>query len=174
MCNRVFCLLTLVFLLSPPTVLIFALQFVGSQKVGLTYGPIVVAWFLFIGITGSAQPPQFPFFFLSRAARSTARRPRRFPPPSVQRINENGGSIFEAWNPYHLRQFWTRGTFKGETAWHSYGGIFLSVTGAEALFADQGHFGLKAIAIAWFCLVYPMLRASKLFKHKTQRTLAPF
>ena len=35
------------------------------------------------------------------------------------------------------------------------GAVFLAVTGAEALYADLGHFGRKPIQIAWFALVLP-------------------
>jgi KUP system potassium uptake protein len=35
--------------------------------------------------------------------------------------------------------------------------IFLSLTGAEALYADMGHFGPTPIRLAWFALVYPAL-----------------
>nr|WP_295081511.1 potassium transporter Kup [uncultured Roseateles sp.] len=37
------------------------------------------------------------------------------------------------------------------------GAVFLSVTGAEALYADMGHFGPKPIRLAWFGLVWPAL-----------------
>jgi KUP system potassium uptake protein len=37
------------------------------------------------------------------------------------------------------------------------GAVFLSVTGAEALFADLGHFGRKPIQYAWLILVFPAL-----------------
>ena len=37
------------------------------------------------------------------------------------------------------------------------GAVFLCVTGAEALYADMGHFGKKPIRIAWFGLVMPAL-----------------
>ncbi len=37
------------------------------------------------------------------------------------------------------------------------GGVVLSVTGAEALYADMGHFGRKPIQLAWFCFVLPAL-----------------
>jgi len=37
------------------------------------------------------------------------------------------------------------------------GAVFLCVTGAEALYADMGHFGKKPIRIAWFSLVMPCL-----------------
>ena len=35
--------------------------------------------------------------------------------------------------------------------------VFLAVTGAEALYADLGHFGRKPIQVAWFSLVLPAL-----------------
>jgi len=37
------------------------------------------------------------------------------------------------------------------------GGIFLVVTGGEALYADMGHFGRRPIRWAWFCIVLPAL-----------------
>ncbi len=37
------------------------------------------------------------------------------------------------------------------------GAVFLCLTGAEALYADMGHFGKKPIRIAWFGLVMPAL-----------------
>jgi KUP system potassium uptake protein len=37
------------------------------------------------------------------------------------------------------------------------GGVFLCVTGAEALYADMGHFGAKPIRLAWWSLVFPTL-----------------
>lgn len=37
------------------------------------------------------------------------------------------------------------------------GAVFLTVTGAEALYADMGHFGPKPIRLAWFGLVMPAL-----------------
>jgi KUP system potassium uptake protein len=37
------------------------------------------------------------------------------------------------------------------------GAVFLCLTGAEALYADMGHFGKKPIRIAWFGLVMPSL-----------------
>ncbi len=37
------------------------------------------------------------------------------------------------------------------------GAVFLAVTGAEALYADMGHFGKQPIRIAWFGLVMPAL-----------------
>ena len=37
------------------------------------------------------------------------------------------------------------------------GAIFLAVTGAEALYADLGHFGRRPIMLAWIALVFPAL-----------------
>jgi KUP system potassium uptake protein len=37
------------------------------------------------------------------------------------------------------------------------GGVFLVVTGSEALYADMGHFGTRPIRLAWFALVFPAL-----------------
>jgi KUP system potassium uptake protein len=37
------------------------------------------------------------------------------------------------------------------------GGVFLAVTGGEALYADMGHFGKTPVRIAWLALVWPSL-----------------
>lgn len=37
------------------------------------------------------------------------------------------------------------------------GGVFLCVTGAEALYADMGHFGRGPIRLSWFAIVFPSL-----------------
>jgi KUP system potassium uptake protein len=37
------------------------------------------------------------------------------------------------------------------------GGVFLCVTGAEALYADMGHFGRGPIRFSWFLIVFPSL-----------------
>lgn len=37
------------------------------------------------------------------------------------------------------------------------GTVVLALTGAEALYADMGHFGARPVRIAWFALVYPSL-----------------
>ncbi|CAM3510959.1 potassium transporter Kup [Paracidovorax anthurii] len=44
-----------------------------------------------------------------------------------------------------------------EIAFFTLGAVFLCVTGAEALYADMGHFGAKPIRLAWFLLVMPCL-----------------
>lgn len=50
--------------------------------------------------------------------------------------------------------------FMAHHQWHGFvllGAVVLSVTGAEALYADMGHFGRKPIRLAWFALVFPCL-----------------
>ncbi len=49
-------------------------------------------------------------------------------------------------------------------AWHApgltflvLGAVFLALTGAEALYADMGHFGATPVRLAWFGLVFPSL-----------------
>ncbi len=45
----------------------------------------------------------------------------------------------------------------GFTGFLVLGGVFLCATGAEALYADMGHFGRNAIRAAWYLFVLPML-----------------
>ena len=50
--------------------------------------------------------------------------------------------------------------FLGRHGFHGFlllGAVFLAVTGAEALYADVGHFGARPIRIAWFSIVLPGL-----------------
>jgi len=63
-------------------------------------------------------------------------------------------SILHAINPmYGLTYLFSNGT----TGFLVLGGAFLCVTGAEALYADMGHFGAKSIRLAWYGLVFPSL-----------------
>jgi KUP system potassium uptake protein len=45
----------------------------------------------------------------------------------------------------------------GWTAFNVLGSVFLALTGGEALYADMGHFGRRAIRMNWFALVMPAL-----------------
>jgi KUP system potassium uptake protein len=45
----------------------------------------------------------------------------------------------------------------GMTGFLVLGAVFLCVTGAEALYADMGHFGSRPIKLAWFGIVFPSL-----------------
>ncbi len=45
----------------------------------------------------------------------------------------------------------------GGVAFAALGSVVLTVTGAEALYADMGHFGRRPIRRAWFAIVFPAL-----------------
>lgn len=63
-------------------------------------------------------------------------------------------TILEAVNPINALWFITHAGWAGLVV---LGAVFLTVTGAEALYADLGHFGRKPISAAWFILVFPAL-----------------
>ena len=95
----------------------------GTGKVGAIFGPVMVVWFIGMGLLGI-------------------------------------GGIFRA--PEVLKSFnpLLGIDFLVAHGWHGFvllGSVFLVVTGAEALYADVGHFGPKSIRIAWFWLVLPSL-----------------
>ena len=102
---------------------LFLVQRFGTAFVGRFFGPIIVLWFVALGVSGAAH---------------IAREP----------------AILQALNPVHA---WA---FLAERGWHLFaavGAIVLAVTGAEALYADMGHFGRRPIQIAWTGLVLPSL-----------------
>jgi len=78
--------------------------------------------------------------------------------PGVVWIASNPGILF-ALNPtYGLRFLSGHGVIGLVTL----GAVFLAVTGAEALYADLGHFGRKPIQTAWLALVFPALTCNYL------------
>jgi KUP system potassium uptake protein len=62
--------------------------------------------------------------------------------------------ILAALNPIHAFRFMVDNGF---IAFVALGSITLAVTGAEALYADMGHFGRKPIRLAWYAVVFPSL-----------------
>jgi KUP system potassium uptake protein len=62
--------------------------------------------------------------------------------------------IFAAVNPWHAVSFLFH---QGFTGFVVLGAVFLTVTGAEALYADLGHFGRRPIQLAWLSVVFPSL-----------------
>jgi KUP system potassium uptake protein len=62
--------------------------------------------------------------------------------------------ILLAINPYYIVGFLTN---QPDVAFVTIGAIFLAVTGAEALYADLGHFGRRPIVLAWLAIVFPCL-----------------
>jgi KUP system potassium uptake protein len=62
--------------------------------------------------------------------------------------------VLWAFNPLHALDFLTQ---HGYSSFVVLGAVLLAFTGAEALYADMGHFGKTPIRIAWFGLVFPAL-----------------
>jgi KUP system potassium uptake protein len=62
--------------------------------------------------------------------------------------------VLEALNPWHAYHFFTMHIMASFVV---LGSVVLAVTGAEALYADMGHFGKAPIRLAWFGLVFPAL-----------------
>jgi KUP system potassium uptake protein len=104
-------------------VLLFFMQRWGTNFVGKFFGPIIVVWFVILGLTGIEQIVQTP-------------------------------EILAALNPLHGINFLLD---RGPFVLAAVGAIVLALTGAEALYADMGHFGRKPIQIAWMGLVMPSL-----------------
>ncbi|EYU40530.1 hypothetical protein ABFS82_14G129900 [Erythranthe guttata] len=76
--------------------------------------------------------------------------------------------VIKAINPKYIVDYFRRNQ---KEAWISLGGVVLSTTGTEALFADVGHFSVRAIQISTCSVVYPSImlaytgQASYLRKH---------
>ena len=64
-------------------------------------------------------------------------------PGVIKSLNPAYGMAFLATNPW--------------LGFLALGGVVLALTGAEALYADMGHFGRKPVQLAWFSLVLPAL-----------------
>jgi KUP system potassium uptake protein len=102
-------------------VVLFVLQRAGSATVGRLFGPVMVVWFVTIGLSGIHGIAGHP-------------------------------AILRALSPTYALGFFF-GHF--EMAFFSLAAVVLCVTGAEALYADMGHFGRKPITLMWLALVYP-------------------
>ena len=63
-------------------------------------------------------------------------------------------AVLAAVSPYHAARFFAQDVGRGFVV---LGAVFLVVTGGEALYADLGHFGHRAIQIAWFSITFPGL-----------------
>ena len=102
---------------------LFLVQRHGTGAVGRFFGPIVVLWFVAIGLIGLSA-------IVAQPAILAALDPLR----AWHFLSERGWQVFIA-----------------------FGAIVLALTGAEALYADLGHFGRRPIRIAWTTLVLPGL-----------------
>jgi KUP system potassium uptake protein len=102
-------------------VVLFTLQRLGTARIGRSFGPVMVLWFVAIatcGVSGIARHPE----------------------------------ILKALSPTYAIGFLT-GHFS--TAFFALAAVVLAITGAEALYADLGHFGRAPIRRAWLMLVFP-------------------
>jgi KUP system potassium uptake protein len=104
-------------------VLLFALQWKGTETVGRVFGPVMALWFLAIGGLGLIQVVYHPMVLLALS-----------PSYAVGVV---------------LQDHWV--------AFFTLGAVVLAVTGAEALYADMGHFGRRPIRLAWSSYVLPSL-----------------
>jgi KUP system potassium uptake protein len=111
----------------PATVVIlvalFAVQPLGTARIGRAFGPIMALWFITIALLGLW---------------GVARHP----------------GVLAAISPYYAIRYLVSG---GVTGFLILGAVFLCVTGAEALYADMGHFGARPIRLAWSAFVFPAL-----------------
>jgi KUP system potassium uptake protein len=102
---------------------LFAIQSQGTARIGRFFGPVMLVWFVTIGLLGISGVLRHP-------------------------------AVFAALNPvYGLSYLFSNGV----TGFLVLGAVFLCVTGAEALYADMGHFGRRPIRLAWFAIVFPCL-----------------
>jgi KUP system potassium uptake protein len=62
--------------------------------------------------------------------------------------------VLQGLSPHHAVLFLAH---NGRLAFVVLGSVFLAVTGAEALYADMGHFGAGPIRRAWFAVAFPSL-----------------
>lgn len=104
-------------------VALFLIQPLGTARIGRAFGPIMLLWFVVIGVLGIIAMFRHP-------------------------------SVIAAINPVYAIHFLA---MNGATGFLVLGGVFLCVTGAEALYADMGHFGASPIRLAWLGIVFPSL-----------------
>jgi KUP system potassium uptake protein len=62
--------------------------------------------------------------------------------------------VLRALNPFYAVRFFQ---VHGLAGFVALGGVVLALTGAEALYADMGHFGKRPIRMAWISFVFPAL-----------------
>lgn len=114
-------------LVLPVTILalvgLFTAQKKGTGRVGAVFGPVMVVWFIALGLLG---------------LRGILKHP----------------AVLYSLNPLLGVGFLAHAGWGGFVV---LGAVFLAVTGAEALYADVGHFGARPIRLAWFCGVLPGL-----------------
>ncbi len=102
---------------------LFMFQKLGTGRVGVTFGPVMMVWFVSIGALGLREILNAP-------------------------------AVLSAFNPWYAFAFFFEHNLR---AFFVLGAVVLAVTGAEALYADMGHFGKRPIRFAWFAIALPCL-----------------
>ncbi len=102
---------------------LFVVQRLGTGKVGILFGPVMVLWFVVLAAAGLGMVVQFPSVLLG--------------------LSPSYAVLFIVGHP--------------SISFIALGAVVLVITGAEALYADMGHFGRSPIRRAWFFLVFPAL-----------------
>ena len=102
---------------------LFLIQKHGTARIGVLFGPVMVIWFVVLGVLGIYGIIHTP-------------------------------EVLHAVNPVWAVRFFILHPGIGVAI---LGAVVLALTGAEALYADMGHFGRKPISRAWFILVLPAL-----------------
>ncbi|MCO5601955.1 hypothetical protein L7F22_056082 [Adiantum nelumboides] len=77
----------------------------------------------------------------------------------IYNIITHNPAVFRAFSPLYIVQYFVHDT---KNAWVSLGGIVLSITGTEALYADISHFSASPVQVAFTFLVFPCLLAAYL------------
>ncbi|KAJ7944985.1 Potassium transporter [Quillaja saponaria] len=72
----------------------------------------------------------------------------------IYNIVEWNPRVYQALSPYYIYKFFR---ITGKDGWISLVGVFLCITGTEAMFADFGYFTATPIRVAFCCVIYPSL-----------------
>ena len=104
-------------------VALFAIQPLGTARIGKLFGPVMALWFVVIGVLGLMSVVQHP-------------------------------AVLAGLSPHYGLLFLLQHGWAGFLV---LGGVFLCVTGAEALYADMGHVGAFPVRLSWYGLVLPAL-----------------
>ena len=124
---------------------LFFIQRRGSGTIGWLFGPVILVWFVAIGLLGLNQVLKDP-------------------------------AVFQALSPTWGVRFLAD---HGVAGFLTLGGVVLAVTGAEALYADKGHFGAAPIRLGWFVVAFPALILNYLgqrvlIRHDPSTAVNPF
>src|SRR5579863_482446 len=116
---------------------LFAIQPFGTAQIAKISGPVMLLWFVVIGVLGIGGILHHP-------------------------------GVIAAMDPRYAIAFLAHSGWGGFAV---LGGVFLAITGGEALYADMGHIGRKPIRTTWYGMVLPALllnyagQTALLFEH---------